>query len=204
MDLPPVDAIVDVTVGISGKPTDFTVSKSSGYADIDQATLRAARWSTYSPKMVDCNPVVGTYPFRAEFFPSETLKFVIAPAFLPPTGWERSASPTSPASFKELGEWNWDGDFIGVMGAFTHVSLEQFVQDKTQQITGSDATVLASAPLSLCGGTVNGWQITYQQGATHYREVIQVMDLRLYDAYYYGPDAPSSMTIASLDSLCGK
>ncbi len=36
---------------------------------IDQAALRAARESTYSPKLVDCSPTTGDYLFRADFQP---------------------------------------------------------------------------------------------------------------------------------------
>jgi hypothetical protein len=36
---------------------------------IDQAALRAARESNYSPKLVDCQPTQGDYLFRADFQP---------------------------------------------------------------------------------------------------------------------------------------
>ncbi len=36
---------------------------------IDQAALRAARQSTYSPKLVNCSPTTGDYIFRADFQP---------------------------------------------------------------------------------------------------------------------------------------
>jgi TonB family protein len=60
---------VEVTVGPSGNLVDAGVIKSSGNLSIDEAALRAARQSTYSPKLVECNPVQGNYLFRAKVQP---------------------------------------------------------------------------------------------------------------------------------------
>jgi outer membrane biosynthesis protein TonB len=47
------------------------VYKSSSNMAIDQAALRAARESTYSPKLSDCTPVQGDYLFKADFQPGD-------------------------------------------------------------------------------------------------------------------------------------
>ena len=60
---------VKVTVGPSGNLIGASVYKSSGNMAIDQAALRAARESNYSPKLVDCQPTQGDYLFRADFQP---------------------------------------------------------------------------------------------------------------------------------------
>ncbi len=60
---------VEVTVGPSGNLMGAQVYKSSSNMAIDQAALRAARQSTYSPKLVECEPAQGTYLFRADFQP---------------------------------------------------------------------------------------------------------------------------------------
>ena len=60
---------VEVTVGASGNLVSASVYKSSNNSAIDQAALRAARQSTYSPRLVDCNPTTGDYLFRADFQP---------------------------------------------------------------------------------------------------------------------------------------
>jgi TonB family protein len=60
---------VEVTVGPSGNLVGAKVYKSAGNMSIDQAALRAARASTYSPKLVDCQPTTGDYLFRADFTP---------------------------------------------------------------------------------------------------------------------------------------
>ena len=60
---------VEVTVGPSGNLVTAKVYKSSGNMSIDQAALRAARQSTYSPKLVNCEPTTGDYLFRADFQP---------------------------------------------------------------------------------------------------------------------------------------
>ena len=60
---------VEVTVGPSGNLVGTKIYKSSNNMAIDQAALRAARQSSYSPKLVDCQPVEGDYLFRADFQP---------------------------------------------------------------------------------------------------------------------------------------
>jgi len=63
---------VEVTVTISprGTVTSTKVLRSSGNAAIDQAVAKAALQSTYSPKIVNCAPVEGSYVFRADFAPN--------------------------------------------------------------------------------------------------------------------------------------
>jgi TonB family protein len=62
---------VEVTVGPSGNLLGAKVYKSSSNMAIDQAALRAARESTYSPKLIDCAPSQGDYLFRADFTPGD-------------------------------------------------------------------------------------------------------------------------------------
>jgi periplasmic protein TonB len=64
-----VTAEVEVTVGPSGNLISAKIYKSAGNMAIDQAALRAARQSPYSPKLVDCSPTQGDYLFRADFQP---------------------------------------------------------------------------------------------------------------------------------------
>ncbi|HYL26602.1 MAG TPA: M56 family metallopeptidase [Candidatus Nitrosotalea sp.] len=61
---------VTVTISPSGKVSATKVLRSSGNAALDQAVINAAKQSTYSPKIVNCMPVEGTYIFRADFAPS--------------------------------------------------------------------------------------------------------------------------------------
>jgi TonB family protein len=60
---------VEVSVGPVGSVLGTRVTKSSGNSLIDDATVRAARESTYSPKLVNCQPTQGSYLFRAVFQP---------------------------------------------------------------------------------------------------------------------------------------
>ncbi|MGA8533097.1 MAG: TonB family protein [Candidatus Tumulicola sp.] len=65
-----VQVLVEVTVGPSGNLVGTpSIYKTSGNMSIDQAAIRAARASSYSPKLVDCNPATGSYIFRADFTP---------------------------------------------------------------------------------------------------------------------------------------
>jgi TonB family protein len=71
LGLGPVTVLVEVSVGPSGNLVDAKVYKSSNNMAIDQAALRAARQSSYAPKLVNCSPTTGDYIFRAEFNPDQ-------------------------------------------------------------------------------------------------------------------------------------
>jgi TonB family protein len=62
---------IDVTVGPLGNLISASVYKSANNMALDQAALRAARQSTYSPKLEDCKPVTGSYLFTAAFEPEQ-------------------------------------------------------------------------------------------------------------------------------------
>ena len=64
-----VSVEIEVTVGPSGNLISATVYKSASNMAIDQAALRAARQSAYSPKLINCQPTTGNYLFRADFQP---------------------------------------------------------------------------------------------------------------------------------------
>jgi TonB family protein len=61
----PATVEVEVTVGPAGNLLGTRVVKSSGNAFIDDAAVRAARESTYSPRLVNCQPTQGNYLLRA-------------------------------------------------------------------------------------------------------------------------------------------
>lgn len=56
-----------VTIAPNGSVVSVLISKSSGNAAIDKAVADAAAQSKYSPKLVNCEPVQGTYLFYASF-----------------------------------------------------------------------------------------------------------------------------------------
>jgi TonB family protein len=61
---------VAVTIAPNGHVVGAKVLHSSGYPAMDQAVVTAARQSTYSPKIVNCVAVTGSYIFTAEFAPN--------------------------------------------------------------------------------------------------------------------------------------
>ncbi len=69
--LGPVTVLVQVTISPSGSLQGAKIYQSSNNMSIDQSALSAARQSTYSPKIVACKPVEGTYLFRAQFDPNQ-------------------------------------------------------------------------------------------------------------------------------------
>ena len=56
--------VVVVNVNPDGSVKSEYIQTSAGISAIDYAALVAARQSTYSPKTVDCRPVLGTYLFE--------------------------------------------------------------------------------------------------------------------------------------------
>lgn len=60
---------VAVTIGPNGRVVGAKVFRSSGDIAVDNAVLTAAEKSTYSPKLVNCRPVQGTYLFKADVAP---------------------------------------------------------------------------------------------------------------------------------------
>ncbi len=65
-----VSVAVQVTIDAHGRVVDARIFRSSNNAAIDQAALRAARGSTYAPRIAKCAPVDGTYLFNADFEPN--------------------------------------------------------------------------------------------------------------------------------------
>jgi TonB family protein len=60
---------IKVLVGADGSIKGTSILNSSGYRGFDLAAQRAARASTYLPKLVNCKPVDGEYTFRANLTP---------------------------------------------------------------------------------------------------------------------------------------
>lgn len=55
-----------VTISATGKLIAAQISRSSGVPEVDQAMLRAARESTYLPRISHCKAVKSTYLFTDE------------------------------------------------------------------------------------------------------------------------------------------
>jgi TonB family protein len=61
----PLRTEIEVTIEVDGTVKQTSVYKSSGYRAFDLAAERAARQSTYTPKIRDCKRTEGVYLFRA-------------------------------------------------------------------------------------------------------------------------------------------
>jgi TonB family protein len=68
-NLGPVTVLLDVKIKPDGTLLSAGVQQSSNNMTLDQAALRAARNSQYSPKYINCKAVAGDYVFRADFAP---------------------------------------------------------------------------------------------------------------------------------------
>jgi protein TonB len=58
---------VKVSLSATGSVIDATVYKGSGNQFLDRAAIAAAKASSYSPEVEDCQRVPGVYLFRADF-----------------------------------------------------------------------------------------------------------------------------------------
>lgn len=65
----PTTVLVAVAIDGDGSVLSTKIYKSSGNAKLDNAAITAARRSTYSPKVADCNPTRADYLFRVLFTP---------------------------------------------------------------------------------------------------------------------------------------
>lgn len=59
--------VLKVLVGADGKPKQFMIFKSSGYKDLDDAVMTAAKASTYNPATRGSTPVIGFYDVTYRF-----------------------------------------------------------------------------------------------------------------------------------------
>ena len=65
----PTVVVVEVVIDGDGTVLGASVSKSSGSEKLDRAAIIAARKSTYSPRIVDCDPTRSSYLFRVRLAP---------------------------------------------------------------------------------------------------------------------------------------
>lgn len=62
-----VTAMIKVDLDATGRILGVSVYRSAGSLELDQAAMQAARQSTYSPELRDCQAVPGSYLFKVEF-----------------------------------------------------------------------------------------------------------------------------------------
>jgi len=62
-------AVIKVSLSATGAVRSVSMYKSSGFEELDQAGLAAAAAATYTPEVVNCFTVDGTYLWRAEWTP---------------------------------------------------------------------------------------------------------------------------------------
>jgi TonB family protein len=87
---PDLFAIVAVAVAPNGSVVKAKIYRSSGDLIFDEASVHAARRSTYKPKVVDCKPVEGIVYFKT----SLTGGYPPGPEDKPtPPVWPKDMSP---------------------------------------------------------------------------------------------------------------
>ena len=60
-------AAIQVSLDPDGHVINTAVAQSTGSTGLDNVAIQMARNATYSPKMVDCKAVAGTYTFTVKF-----------------------------------------------------------------------------------------------------------------------------------------
>ncbi|GAC1354820.1 MAG: hypothetical protein NVSMB31_15110 [Vulcanimicrobiaceae bacterium] len=66
-----VTVLVRIDLSATANVLSTSIIQSSGNSAIDRSATAAARQSSYSPKLVNCTPVEGSYSFRVEFDPNQ-------------------------------------------------------------------------------------------------------------------------------------
>jgi TonB family protein len=66
-----VTAGIRVYITPQGTIASLRVVNSTGNGDLDQAAIRGAAESTYSPRMKNCKPTFGLYLFKVTFDPNQ-------------------------------------------------------------------------------------------------------------------------------------
>jgi|GEM_PF-3945238 len=66
----PLYATVLVLISADGKVEKASIYKSSGDLQFDMASIRAAKSSSYKPKLADCKAVEGTFLFKTSLTPN--------------------------------------------------------------------------------------------------------------------------------------
>jgi TonB family protein len=108
-----VSAKVIVTLSPTGSVIGIKIAQSTGNMALDHAALVAARQSTYSPKIVNCEPVAGDYMFRVTFDPERNWPPSLArmPGATPPSSPSPypSPSPEEACAMQVVGaRWGFD------------------------------------------------------------------------------------------------
>jgi TonB family protein len=65
----PGTTVIDVTVGVDGKPQDATIAEGSRTPAFDDAARDAALKSTYAPAVAYCLPTIAKYIYKATLRP---------------------------------------------------------------------------------------------------------------------------------------
>jgi TonB family protein len=203
----PVTVLVEVTIGPAGNLVNAMVYKSGGNIDVDRAAIRAARQSTYAPKLVNCFPTTGDYLFRGEFVPTggtprpSPTPFAGAPRFNPPADWQGSWWPTSPQ-----GSW-----YKASFGVFT----VRWAHD-SRTLAQMHDDVLANDPLygyqnvagqyaKACGGTQDALRVSEDFGYRNHRDNLYITrGGMVYSISYQAQTGsqPDAAAQKALDSFC--
>ncbi|MDE2480745.1 MAG: TonB family protein [bacterium] len=59
--------VLHLDISAEGTVTTHKVLESTGNKDLDLAALQAARRATYTPELIECKPVAGSYLFVVVF-----------------------------------------------------------------------------------------------------------------------------------------
>jgi TonB family protein len=216
LGLGPVVVLVEVTVDTTGIVQDLAIYKSSGNAAIDSASLRAARGSTFKPKIVNCVATTGNYIFRVDFRPeggappSLAAAPFPAPTFAPPADWRVvSELPPQSANRWVYSAWQKGDAVLTLSGISVSNSLADIRSQTVSGLTSNGAKILRNEMVRACAGTADALLITYTRQERDKQNVfIADMYARstrgIYQIVLY---APSAQTLdpaveAAMKSLC--
>jgi TonB family protein len=178
LGLGPMTVLIQVIVGPSGTPIAAMLYRSSGNMAIDQAALRAARASTYAPKLVNCAPAQGNCIFRAEFNPGESGPL---PTVMLSNNWKRASDRSWTLGTATINIYS-IANFSGV--AYLRASTETVLKR-------SGVTPVFDDIIRVCSNTRDAWRLASvaRSGSNSAVTVTVVMESagKGYGAWYSAP-----------------
>ena len=194
-----VTVLVELVISSVGTVTDAKIFKSSGDGALDNAALKAARATAYTPKTVHCVATEGRYVFRADFNGVQPL----SPTISIPAGWQPGRFNDNP-KFHTL-SWS---------DVPAHQLILQWQTDARtiDQVRASELNAAGglradeAIDVTLCNGTQSGVRFIHHKREQQPEGVVEVVMANgmMYSAAYLGYDGakPGQSVLTALDSFC--
>lgn len=208
-------AVVVVKTDATGAVIATWIAVSTGNEDLDNASLAAARRSTFRPAVANCVPVASAFAVNEVFSPlvSDSVEVARTPAaavapspsFSAPPGWVAYTGRAS-EGWQLFSSWRSGRSAIRVEGSAAVGTIDDFHAQVEQTLLTRGASIVRDRAVLICNDKQPGWlfEYTLQSGSLGYIEIAAFQGDAEYLVTYgsYDHVHPSADVIASLTSLC--